>query len=591
MSSPSPKFPVAPTIAVPHFPTFCLGWIADQLNALSIQKKIGLGYALALGVAVGGTLTGLAIGNAYYRAIDHHRQVVQNERQLLTKLRLTLLEFNPVQEYGSFLHSQEAFKAAKLKGLQRVDRAVDLIIAARFAALTSTITSLAPTLEKYDRTLTEVTGHYERLLQAAVPLTAKPGTFPALQQKFWAAQTAEEFERLNQFIEDLETLVQEAEDQEATAEIALQQAGRLRTQIILASMVVSVIMATGLVVYTSRAIAHPIRSVTEVAQQVTQYDNFDLKVPVISGDEVGILADAMNQLIDRVKILLEQQRLEAIRQVQSEKLSSLGQMVAGVAHEINNPVTFIQGNLSYTKTYCEDLIALLSAYEAQLPAAQIATLATAIELDFLKEDLPKLLKSMTVGADRMQQIALSLKNFARMEATTAHPVDIHECLESTLLILNHSLKQGITVVRRYGDLPEISGYSGSLYQVFMNLLNNAVQALEEKMRTEQEAEPIAPPQIVITTAGSESVVTIMIADNGAGIAPEHQAKIFDAFFTTKQIGGGTGLGLSISWQIITEKHGGQLTCTSGLGEGTTFTITLPLRQVKGGESGELKVES
>ena len=572
MSASYPKFLSRWALATPNCPSFHPRWIAQKLNALTIQKKIGLGYALALGIAVGGTLTGLAIGNAYYQDIDRHRQVVENERQLLIELRLTLLEFSPVQEYGRFLQNQAAFKVAKLKGLQRVDRMIDLIIAVKQAVTTSTIVALAPTLEKYDPTLTTMMSHYERLLQSALPLTAKPGTFSTLQQQFWAAQTAKECEQLNQFTNDLEDLIEEAHSQEAEAEVAQEQAGFLRTQIILLSMVFSVLMATGLVMYTSRAIAQPIKAVTQVAQQVTQNDNFDLKVPVTSGNEVGILATAMNQLIERVKILLEQQRLEAIRQVQSEKLSSLGQMVAGVAHEINNPVNFIYANLDYTKRYCDDLFALLSAYEAQLPATDIADLAKTIELDFLKADLPKMLQSMAIGADRMQQIALSLKNFSRLETTAAHPVDLHDCLESTLLILNHSLKQGITVVRRYGDLPTITGYSGSLYQVFMNLLNNAIQALEEKKRVAQGAKP----EIIITTERSEQGVTIMITDNGAGIAPADQAKIFDAFFTTKQIGVGTGLGLSISWQIITEKHGGQLTCASVLGQGTTFTITLPI---------------
>jgi two-component system, NtrC family, sensor kinase len=551
-----------------------------RLSRLNIRQKIGLGYILALGIAVGGTLMGLMIGNNYYRHIDRQRQVVQTERQLLTSLRLRLLEFNPVQEYGSLLQSQAAFKAAKLKGLKRVDRTVDLIINARFAALTSTIKLLAPTLAKYDHTFADVASRYEQLLQTALPLTADPAALTRLQKQFWQAQTAPEFDRLNQFIDELEDLIKEAENQEADAERALQQAALLRTEIILTSIMVSVLMATGLVLYTSRAIAQPVQAVTRVAQQVTQQDNFDLQVPITTGGEVGQLADAINQLIDRVKILLEQQHADAIRQVQSEKLLSLGQMVAGVAHEINNPVNFIHGNLNYTKRYCEDLLALVDAYEIKAPAAQIAALTETIELDFLRTDLPKLLHSMTIGVERMQQIALSLKNFARMEATAAHAVNIHDCLESTLLILNHALKQGITVVRHYGDLPPIAGYSGSLYQVFMNLLSNAVQALEEKSQAAGSAATGSPPQIVITTECTDQAVSIAIADNGPGISPEHQAKIFDAFFTTKAIGVGTGLGLSISWQIITEKHGGQLVCRSKLGQGTTFTITLPIGQAR-----------
>ncbi|WP_242045671.1 MULTISPECIES: sensor histidine kinase [unclassified Calothrix] len=208
---------------------------------------------------------------------------------------------------------------------------------------------------------------------------------------------------------------------------------------------------------------------------------------------------------------------------------------------------------------------------ANTPVA-VADYATEIDAEFVTEDLPKLLHSMKFGADRVRQIVLSLKNFSRLEEAEAHAVNLHECIDSTLLILNNRIKKGITVERNYGDIPNIEGFAGSLYQVFMNIINNALDALEGKDNT-QEAAKIA----IATERQDNNWVVVRIADNGSGIPVENQAKIFETFFTTKPRGIGTGMGLSISYQIVVEKHQGQLTCKSEVGKGTEFMISLPIQ--------------
>ncbi len=191
----------------------------------------------------------------------------------------------------------------------------------------------------------------------------------------------------------------------------------------------------------------------------------------------------------------------------------------------------------------------------------------------MEEDLPKVLQSMKFGADRVRQIVLSLKNFSRLDEAEAHAVNLHECIESTLLILNNRIKKGITIECCYGDIPNIEGFSSSLYQVFMNIINNALDALEEQHNTQDN------PQITIATElQDKNWVVVRIADNGSGIAPETQEKIFEMFFTTKPTGVGTGMGLSISHQIVVEKHGGRLICKSEVGSGTEFTISLPVQK-------------
>ncbi|WP_392535934.1 sensor histidine kinase [Nostoc sp. C117] len=272
------------------------------------------------------------------------------------------------------------------------------------------------------------------------------------------------------------------------------------------------------------------------------------------------------------------------RLIQNEKMAALGQLVAGIAHEINNPVNFIAGNLVHAIEYSQDLLSLIRLYQQCYPepTAEIKTAIAQIELDFLTTDLPNLLSSMKVGTKRIEEIIVSLRNFSRLDESEKKLVDIHEGIDSTLLILqsrlkNHQLPKSIDLIKEYGNLPLVECYAGLLNQVFMNILANAIDAVEESLVTSHPSLVKNQGQIRIRTEISDDKqVMIRIADNGSGISESLQKRLFDPFFTTKPIGKGTGLGLSISYQIVVEKHSGQLQCISVLGEGTEFIIKIPV---------------
>jgi signal transduction histidine kinase len=264
--------------------------------------------------------------------------------------------------------------------------------------------------------------------------------------------------------------------------------------------------------------------------------------------------------------------------IQTEKMSSLGQLVAGIAHEINNPVNFIQGNLNYAQTYSDDLLKLIATYQqAGHPAnpAAIQAMLEAVDFDFLQSDFPQVITSMKMGVNRIQEIVLSLRNFSRLDESEYKSVNLHDGLESTLLILQHRFKvtherPEIKLLKQYdATLPSIECAAGLVNQVFMNLISNAIDAMESA--------GVAQPEIQICTALQDHGVQIRIIDNGTGIPADIQSRLFDPFFTTKPVGKGTGLGLSISYQIITEKHGGKLECHSTPGIGTEFRVWLPLQ--------------
>ncbi|HAJ60055.1 MAG TPA: hypothetical protein DCP31_12990 [Cyanobacteria bacterium UBA8543] len=273
----------------------------------------------------------------------------------------------------------------------------------------------------------------------------------------------------------------------------------------------------------------------------------------------------------------------------NEKMASLGQLMAGVAHEINNPVSFIYANIAPATEYTNDLLRLIELYQQHYPhpVAEIAQQREIIDPDFIVEDFPKLLASMKIGAERIIEIVVSLRNFSRVNEAECKRVNIHEGIDNTLLILQHRLKQQphrpeIQVIKEYGQLPQVECYPGQLNQVFMNLLNNAIDALDEQNK-ERSIEEITTSNYTIrirTRLHDNNSVEIRISDNGLGMPKEVQQKIFNPFFTTKSVGQGTGLGLSISYQIVVEKHSGKLQCISDLGQGTEFVISLPICQRK-----------
>ena len=269
-----------------------------------------------------------------------------------------------------------------------------------------------------------------------------------------------------------------------------------------------------------------------------------------------------------------------VKLVESEKMSALGVLVAGIAHEINNPVSFIYGNVSYAKAHLQDLLRLVHLYQQQYPepTATVQHELEAIDLEFLEYDSARIFQSMTVGTERIREIVKSLRTFSRLDESGLKVADIHEGLESTLVILNSRLRslypKGIQLIREYSPLPPIACYPGALNQVFLNIIVNAIDSLEERVAIDHYS---VPTICIRTELDPEKWVKIAMADNALGMNETVQSKLFDPFFTTKQVGKGTGLGLAIARQIIVEQHQGFLGVSSVVGKGSEFTIKLPLR--------------
>ena len=319
-----------------------------------------------------------------------------------------------------------------------------------------------------------------------------------------------------------------------------------------------------------------------------QEDEVDLLMQI--GTQLGVglqqaelLEQTQRQKEELTQTLKELQHTQS-QLIQSEKMAGLGQLVAGVSHEINNPISFIYGNITYVTEHAENLFKILHLYQKQYPKAtgEIQKQAAALDLDFISDDLPKILTSMKMGADRISQLVLSLRSFSRLDETGMKPVDLHEGIDSTLLILQHRLQSqtnsfAIEVVKQYGELPPLVCYAAQINQVFMNILNNAIDALENSATS---GKIIDNPKIWIRTEVIEgNTILIWIADNGCGIPEIMRSRIFEPFFTTKQPGQGTGLGLSISYQIIVQKHGGNIKCVSEPGNGCEFWIEIPMKQI------------
>ncbi|MEH1942645.1 MAG: ATP-binding protein [Nostoc sp.] len=284
---------------------------------------------------------------------------------------------------------------------------------------------------------------------------------------------------------------------------------------------------------------------------------------------------------------LNELQLTQTQLIQAEKMSSLGQMVAGIAHEINNPVSFIYGNLHHAHKYTQDLLRLVEIYQQVYPSPppEIQKQVEEIDLDFLIQDIAKLFQSMKVGTERIQEIVKSLRNFSRLDEAELKKVNIHEGIDSTLMILDHRLQASdnypeIKVIKKYSQLPNVTCYPGQLNQVFMNILANAIDALEASANNDNQKLTKNNPQIQIKTEViDEKWIEVSIADNGLGINEQLHSKLFDPFFTTKAVGKGSGLGLYISYQIIVEKHSGQLSCFSEPGKGAEFIIKIPVSSV------------
>lgn len=385
---------------------------------------------------------------------------------------------------------------------------------------------------------------------------------------------------------------------------------------LLTTATLAIIVAIAASLLLLRKIMRPLSELSQAATQMAE-GNLNCSLDVRGHDEFAVVAETFNKMAFQLRQVLEdlEQRvaertaqlsetnlvlqdktnylettLQELQQlqlqlIQSEKMSSLGQLVAGIAHEINNPVNFIHGNVDYLNEYTNNLLNIIDLYQKKLPEPdnELKEAIESCDLEFLQTDLPKLLKSIRVGTKRIQEIVLSLRNFSRLDEADVKAADIHEGIDSTLLILQNRFKETtkrpeIKVIKDYGNLPMVYCYPGQLNQVFMNLLANAADALNDKF-SKQDLHPISEqPEIQIhTQCIDDESIMITISDNGSGIPEEIQNRLFDPFFTTKPVGQGTGLGLSISYRIITEQHQGQIRCVSCLGQFTTFVITLPVQ--------------
>ena len=548
---------------------------------MRIGQKISYGYALAIGIAIFGTAAGQRLGDYFRKQALVQVNVAQQQQQLLQNLQNTVFEARShAARLPTVLGNTVWLQYEQERFFRQINQAKILIseiesfarqnpdkLATEEAAFQVRLKKFASVIDYYGQLI-------NLQLKEAEVWNLPPNSLESAQLQMLRTSSGQEAIVLDNFAQSLTELISAVEIYKQQGAQALEEAEGLRNRIILGSMLISALIAVVLADKTSRAIAQPIETVTNVAQQVARESNFNLQVPVTTQDEIGVLAVSFNQLIQRVSEYTQELKHTQSQLIQTEKMSSLGQMVAGIAHEINNPVNFIGGNIDYANQYIQDLADLVTLYQEYYPNPPDAILERIedIELEFLREDLPKTLSSMKMGADRIHEIVVSMRNFSRSDDGNMKSADIHEGIDSTLVILNHRLKQGIQVIKQYGKLPAVECSPAQLNQVFMNVIGNAIDALEEVKKGEKG---YSPTIWISTEVTADNTLTVKIRDNGPGIAAGCAQHIFDPFFTTKSIGKGTGLGLAISYQIVA-KHHGKIEVNSQIGQGTEFVITLPV---------------
>ncbi|HEY9611019.1 sensor histidine kinase [Allocoleopsis sp.] len=555
-------------------------WFNHFTRHLSIHRKIGYGYILSISIAILGTGAGLIVGEYYDDKGVEQFRIAQERYARLDHLEKAVWQVKLEQQELIIASEKNELQPQDIKQLQ-----------ASIAEANTQLSQLKDNLKEYQtlpkgyvknlkaflQSCDQEVDAYNQLLKSLLQKLSIPN--PTIQdiqakerilQEIVKGKQGAKVEKLSKTLDDL---VHFTVEQEKQAGATFRRAKVLRLIIIVVSMVLSMVIAMALAVYTSRAIARPIKAVTQVARRATQESNFELQAPVTSDDEIGVLATSLNQLIQQVATQIRELKQAQAQLIQGEKMSSLGQMVAGIAHEINNPVNFIYANLNHANDYTQELLELVNLYQQHYPqpAHQIEDKIEDVELDFIKEDLPKIISSMHTGAERIRQIILSLRSFCHLDEAEMKQVDINEGINNTLLLLNYQLNPDIEVINQYEDLPLVECYPAQLNQVFWHIISNAMDELRTPHKFSFKPQIFIQSQLV-----NFNHIEVRIRDNGKGIEPKIIDKIFDPFFTTKPVGEGTGMGLAICYQIV-EKHRGKIQVVSELGKGTEFVVTLPIK--------------
>ena len=606
---------------------------------MRLRTKFICGYLFILVIAGAGITAGFLIGNHYQSKALHNREVASRQRKLINQLQVDILYNRPAKQLSPYLQQPEQFNLASQAFQERLKALRKLLSSQSDTEAIISFPGLKPLLLNYQTKVDNLKKKLTEIVTQVQPLTLSTSSQERTKAKELIIELArgQEFVEYIEFPDQLAKYAQMAQGREQQAEVAFAKAERLRTQIIIGNLLLSIPMAALLGFYISKAITEPLSAVTEITKKVTKESNFDLQASVTTQDEIGVLATDFNQMISWIKNYTEElqearqtleekvaertqelhQTLEELQKahqtleekvaertqelhqtlhqlketqtqmIKAEKMSTLGQMVGGIAHEMNNPMNFIYTNLTYLEKNTQELLNLVLLYGAEYPQPTPAIQAEieAIDLEFLFMDTEQILNSMKVGSQRLYKMVESLRNFARVDEVGLKKADIHEGVEGTLMLLRKRLKnrkksQNIEVIKSYQQLPLIDCHPREINQVFLNLLNNAIDSLDKKNKDRPAADLVNhTSQIEIVTKKINcDWITIEIIDNGLGIDKEIQTQIFEPFFTTKPEGQGLGLGLSISRQIIVEKHGGKITCQSIPGIATSMMIKLPIHQ-------------
>lgn len=581
-ASSSSKFKILPLVS---------NWTKANFRHLGIGQKISFGYGVAIGIAILGTATGLVLGDFLRQEAARQQEVAHQEQLLLHNLqsagmqtRSHALRLPAVLGNTPGLEYEHKSFINQTNRTQKLLSELQSFIKTNRNLLGSEAQKLETLSQRYDILAKYYALIIESRLEEINAWNLKPGEIDSAQLKLLRISRGEESIIIDELAEDLNKRILKAVDREREAHQTLENADNLRLAIIIGSILISAAIAAALAVYTSRAIARPIIEVSELADRVATEHNFNLRAPVTSKDEVGLLAASLNYLVEQIAEYTEELKQAQSQLIQTEKMSSIGQMVAGIAHEINNPINFVRGNIEHTNNYVRDLLELISLYQQEYPSpsVNIQEYIEEIDLDFISKDLPESLYSLQIGSDKISEIVVSMRNFSRLDEYKMEAVDIVLGIDSTLVILNHRLKGEIKLIKKYGEVPLIECYPAQLNQVFMNIISNAIDAIEETKKSGGWKAKYPPTIWIITEVNnfdkksSKEYVKVRIKDNGPGISAEAKNKIFEPFFTTKSVGKGTGLGLAISYQIVA-KHHGTIEVNSEPGEGTEFAISLPLR--------------